>query len=442
MFSLESLPAHVLDMIIEKLTVEDVSRLSRSCSSLYTIITTDNQLWRRFCEKTWLCCQLSDGCPTWYAQWLQWCKEFGRYKTCYANVKGAWTRIEANLQVRCPAAYDDIMRSAPVTEAEIDGLEQRLGVELPNDYRCSLRIHGSKTIRLGTTRWYYFETTYDLLGMDSIRNFNMEMSEGGKAASVVIAEGRAKIKVPGISEYLCQALLMGVDKGDGVVPRAVNDDRVIPRGHIVDGYFRETYMAVVRGIEKCSHYARSESSLTFEDWIMREAQNIDNYFIVNQQLTRFLHHPTSYVAVTGHFTVKVATAHDPTFGSWQHPGTVQGRIERDTGYSYHIVIEMAEGAPEEDSCQLLRRYWEIQEDGEPVQVVDGEGVVGHQPIFHPGDRFEYASYNLFHYPNAYSSMSGHFVMRYLNRLEDFEVKINPFGMEQVPLTKFRRVHIL
>lgn len=440
MFPLELLPAHVLDMIIDNLKVEDVSRLSRSCSSLYTTITTDNQLWRRLCEKTWLCDRLSDGCPTWYTQWLKWCKEFGRYKACYANVKGAWTGIEANLKVRCPSAYEDIMRSAPLTEADIDGLEKRLGVSLPNDYRCSLRIHGSHTISLGTTRWYYFGTTYDLLGIEGIRNFNMEMSEGAKAAFVLIAEGRTKMKVQGVLQYLCQALLMGVDKDDGVVPRAVKDDHVIPRGRMVDAYFRQTLMAVVCGVETCAHYARTERSLTFEDWIMREAQNIDNYCIVNQQLTRFLHH-SSHVAVTGNFTVKVGIAYDPTFGDWQHPGMLQGRIERDTGHSYHIIIEMSASALEEDSCQLIHRYWEVQEDGEPIRMVDGEGVVGHQPVFHPGDKFEYASYNLFRYPNTYSIMSGHFIMKYLNRSAEFEVKINPFWMERVPLTKFRCVHI-
>lgn len=42
--------------------------------------------------------------------------------------------------------------------------------------------------------------------------------------------------------------------------------------------------------------------------------------------------------------------------------------------------------------QLLRRHWYIQDESGRVQEVEGEGVVGRQPIIPPGGRHKYGSY--------------------------------------------------
>ncbi|MEM1126248.1 MAG: Co2+/Mg2+ efflux protein ApaG [Bacteroidota bacterium] len=42
--------------------------------------------------------------------------------------------------------------------------------------------------------------------------------------------------------------------------------------------------------------------------------------------------------------------------------------------------------------QLLRRHWTIQEGNGRVQEVEGEGVIGQQPILQPGETYEYSSY--------------------------------------------------
>ena len=44
-----------------------------------------------------------------------------------------------------------------------------------------------------------------------------------------------------------------------------------------------------------------------------------------------------------------------------------------------------------DDVQLLRRRWTIREAGGRLQDVEGEGVVGEQPLIAPGEAHEYSS---------------------------------------------------
>ena len=42
-------------------------------------------------------------------------------------------------------------------------------------------------------------------------------------------------------------------------------------------------------------------------------------------------------------------------------------------------------------AQLISRHWIISDGNNKVQEVKGLGVVGHQPLLKPGERFEYTS---------------------------------------------------
>ncbi len=44
-----------------------------------------------------------------------------------------------------------------------------------------------------------------------------------------------------------------------------------------------------------------------------------------------------------------------------------------------------------NTVQLLDRHWEITDGDGSVQVVDGEGVIGQQPVIAPGEKFIYHS---------------------------------------------------
>jgi ApaG protein len=56
-------------------------------------------------------------------------------------------------------------------------------------------------------------------------------------------------------------------------------------------------------------------------------------------------------------------------------------------FSYTITIQNTGTVP----SQLISRHWVITDANNHVQEVRGLGVVGHQPLLKPGERFEYTS---------------------------------------------------
>jgi ApaG protein len=56
-------------------------------------------------------------------------------------------------------------------------------------------------------------------------------------------------------------------------------------------------------------------------------------------------------------------------------------------WSYHIRIENHR----EDTVQLLTRHWKIVDGHGEVSHVDGDGVVGEQPVISPGASHDYVS---------------------------------------------------
>lgn len=59
-------------------------------------------------------------------------------------------------------------------------------------------------------------------------------------------------------------------------------------------------------------------------------------------------------------------------------------------FVFGYLIEISNEGPEE--VQLLRRHWYIRDSTGRTQEVEGDGVVGEQPIILPGDRHKYSSY--------------------------------------------------
>ena len=56
-------------------------------------------------------------------------------------------------------------------------------------------------------------------------------------------------------------------------------------------------------------------------------------------------------------------------------------------WAYHIRIEN-EGLM---AAQLLTRHWDIRDANGVHHLVDGEGVVGEQPVIKPGNAYDYVS---------------------------------------------------
>ena len=56
-------------------------------------------------------------------------------------------------------------------------------------------------------------------------------------------------------------------------------------------------------------------------------------------------------------------------------------------WAYHVTISNGGG----ETIRLRSRYWRITDGNGVVQEVEGEGVVGEQPLLAPGESYEYTS---------------------------------------------------
>lgn len=89
-------------------------------------------------------------------------------------------------------------------------------------------------------------------------------------------------------------------------------------------------------------------------------------------------------------------------------------------FAYKVNIENLS----EYSVQLLRRKWSIFDSNGTNRQVEGEGVVGQQPVIEPGDNHEYVSgCNL---KTDIGKMNGTYQMRRVVDNEEFQVIIPEF----------------
>ncbi|WP_137389101.1 Co2+/Mg2+ efflux protein ApaG [Rhodoligotrophos defluvii] len=98
-------------------------------------------------------------------------------------------------------------------------------------------------------------------------------------------------------------------------------------------------------------------------------------------------------------------------------------------WAYTIVIENLG----QEVVQLMTRYWKITDALGRHQEVRGEGVVGEQPVLHPGERFEYTSGAPL--PTPSGIMVGSYQME-TSSGEMFNVEIPAFALES-PYAKTR-----
>jgi ApaG protein len=79
-----------------------------------------------------------------------------------------------------------------------------------------------------------------------------------------------------------------------------------------------------------------------------------------------------------------------------------------------------------ETVQLRTRYWRITDALGHTQEVRGAGVVGEQPILHPGETFEYTSGTPLHTPSGI--MVGTYQMQ-TDKGETFDVAIPAFSLD-------------
>ncbi|MDX1629762.1 MAG: Co2+/Mg2+ efflux protein ApaG [Fulvivirga sp.] len=82
--------------------------------------------------------------------------------------------------------------------------------------------------------------------------------------------------------------------------------------------------------------------------------------------------------ITKGIKVSVQTEYQPTYSSPSQYHYV---------FTYKVTIENQS----DNTIQLLRRHWFIHDASYQVREVEGEGVVGKQPILEPGQYHQYIS---------------------------------------------------
>lgn len=91
-------------------------------------------------------------------------------------------------------------------------------------------------------------------------------------------------------------------------------------------------------------------------------------------------------------------------------------------FAYRINIENYNSFP----VKLHRRHWKIFDSNGTYRDVEGEGVVGVQPILQPGENYQYVSgCNL---RTEMGRMHGTYEMENLHSKRTFEVNIPSFEM--------------
>lgn len=79
-----------------------------------------------------------------------------------------------------------------------------------------------------------------------------------------------------------------------------------------------------------------------------------------------------------------------------------------------------------DTVQLLRRKWFIQNTRNQTKVIEGDGVIGEQPILNPGEKHQYKSWSPIATPIG--KMYGQYKMINVSSREMFWVDIPKFDL--------------
>lgn len=79
------------------------------------------------------------------------------------------------------------------------------------------------------------------------------------------------------------------------------------------------------------------------------------------------------------------------------------------------------------TVKLLRRHWEVIDSEGHISIVEGEGVVGEQPIIKPKGAYQYTSGTFLN--TGSGIMKGYYTMLNTSKNTEFSVKIPIFSLD-------------
>ena len=117
--------------------------------------------------------------------------------------------------------------------------------------------------------------------------------------------------------------------------------------------------------------------------------------------------------VTEGITISVETFYQPDYSN---------PLNNEYMFAYRITIENNNNFP----IRLLRRHWHIQDSNGTHREVEGEGVVGMQPVLAPSETYQYVSGS--NLRTEIGKMYGVYQMENQHNKKLFEVSIPEFKM--------------
>ncbi|MCG8331682.1 MAG: Co2+/Mg2+ efflux protein ApaG [Chitinophagales bacterium] len=117
--------------------------------------------------------------------------------------------------------------------------------------------------------------------------------------------------------------------------------------------------------------------------------------------------------ITNGIKVTVVPAYEPQYSRPAHDKYL---------FSYIVTIENQS----EETVQLLRRYWHIWDMAGLDREVEGEGVIGEQPILRPGQVHQYDSWC--ELESGIGNMEGFYLMQKKEDGSFFEAQIPLFHL--------------
>jgi ApaG protein len=117
--------------------------------------------------------------------------------------------------------------------------------------------------------------------------------------------------------------------------------------------------------------------------------------------------------ISGGVTISVETFYQPEYSN---------PLNQEFMFAYKITIQNNNDFP----VKLLRRHWHIFDSNGIERIVEGEGVVGIQPVILPAAAYQYISgCNL---KTEIGKMHGNYILENMNTHHTFNVIIPAFSM--------------
>jgi len=99
--------------------------------------------------------------------------------------------------------------------------------------------------------------------------------------------------------------------------------------------------------------------------------------------------------------------------------------QNEFSFAYHITIENNS----EHIIKLMRRHWRIMDSNGDIRTVEGEGVVGQQPVMQPGEYYQCTSCCVLN--TEMGKLQGTYTMQNAALVNSFTYDCNEFGANNV-----------